>query len=466
MNPSPELRRDISLWSMFSLSFGAIIGVGWIVMLGGWIAAAGSIGATIAFLLGGLVIAMIAVAYGEASAAYPASGGDIVFVYHTFGVGAAFAVGWLLLLIYISVNGFLSVSAGWIVTELLRQDVAGVPITPAGERAIAIIGIVALAVINAVGARFATAFQTAATALLVLTSLLFVVASLVNGDFRNLQPYFANLNASAFDGVMSVFITTPLWYAGFNVVPQAMGERAGGVTPRQVVGAMILGVLGAIAFYAAVIVSAAMAMPREELLASSLPAAVAFSRAFGAPLLGKAALFAGLLGLVTSWNAVFFAGARVLFALGRARLLPQVFSSVSKRSGAPVNALAFITAASAGLVLLGRDNIANLANVSGIGFTLLFLCASISALKLRMRARGRGGALSFLMIVFAALASAAIAAIALWGARPAAQSPLSIEWLILLLWAGLGALLWIMLGAYRSQMPDRQRGEVLLSAIG
>ena len=53
------------------------------------------------------------------------------------------------------------------------------------------------------------------------------------------------------------------------------------------------------------------------------------------PFLGRVVLVAGILGLLTTWNAIFLAASRVVFALGRARLIPPVFGRVHARFESP-----------------------------------------------------------------------------------------------------------------------------------
>ena len=47
-------QRDVA-----AIAFGAMIGFGWIVLTGGFIEEAGSGGAAVAFLIGGVVIALV-----------------------------------------------------------------------------------------------------------------------------------------------------------------------------------------------------------------------------------------------------------------------------------------------------------------------------------------------------------------------------------------------------------------------
>ena len=52
----PQLKQTISGMGFFCLALGAMIGVGWITSLGGWLEEAGPIGAILAFRVGGLVL--------------------------------------------------------------------------------------------------------------------------------------------------------------------------------------------------------------------------------------------------------------------------------------------------------------------------------------------------------------------------------------------------------------------------
>ena len=81
--------------------------------------------------------------------------------------------------------------------------------------------------------------------------------------------------------------------------------------------------------------TAAMSLPRDELLQLDLPVAASLEAAFDSVLLVKLVLFAGLCGLITTWNALFFASTRLVFAMGRGRMLPETFAKVHPRYGSP-----------------------------------------------------------------------------------------------------------------------------------
>jgi APA family basic amino acid/polyamine antiporter len=458
-----SLKRDIGLWSMFTLGFGAMIGVGWIVMLGAWLNDAGSLGAILAFVFGGLLIAGFAVCYAEVSASFPGTGGDIVFVHGIFGTPAAFAIGWLLLFVYAAVSGFLSLSAGWVLEAFVGPEWASL----IDRKVAAIVGLLLICTLNVAGSKWAVLVQSAATYLLIFGALVFIVFGIFRGDGDNLQPLFAgSTSGQAAHGILAVFVTTPLWYAGFNVVPQAMGERSENVKPAQVVYAMLLGIIGAIVFYVAILFSGALAAPRTTLMEASLPAAVAFSAALGSSTAGKLVLLAGFLGLVTSWNAVYFAGGRVLYTLSTVKLLPGAFDHVNTKYGSPSRALIAIGAVSVFLVAFGADGIESLANASGTGFSLLFMIAALSALKLRHTPNSSinpfkvkfGGAIAACAVV----AGLGVTLLSLWNTRPRGSEIISSEWVVLALWSAIGTFTWFAMTSRRRSLSRNARHQMLI----
>ncbi|MEM6709754.1 MAG: amino acid permease, partial [Pseudomonadota bacterium] len=78
-------RRDV-----IALAFGAMIGWSWVVLAGDWIASAGVLGAVGAFVVGGLIMALIGLTYAELAAALPFAGGEHVYATRALGPGWAF----------------------------------------------------------------------------------------------------------------------------------------------------------------------------------------------------------------------------------------------------------------------------------------------------------------------------------------------------------------------------------------
>lgn len=62
-----------SLDALF-IGFGAMIGFGWSTLTGGWIDSAGTVGALLAMICGGIPMALVGLVYSELVAAMPQTG--------------------------------------------------------------------------------------------------------------------------------------------------------------------------------------------------------------------------------------------------------------------------------------------------------------------------------------------------------------------------------------------------------
>jgi basic amino acid/polyamine antiporter, APA family len=445
-----ELSGRLGLVQYFTISVGAAIGVAWIPLVGEWLALAGSLGAALAFALGAVVICLVVLAYIQVGAAVPVSGGEVAYAEALFGIRAAFLIGWILSFIYIAMAAFEAISVGWITATLL-PDIEG----PVAYRILGsdvhwgslLLGLSLAALfgwLHLRGTSSAALLQDLMTAAFFVVVAVFVTAGLLGGSRENLQPYFViQTEGWAWSGIAAVFGMTPLFYAGFNFAAQAIGERAPNVTPRQIGFVLGLSVLCAAVFYVLVIIAAAAAAPRSVLLSAELPAAAAFQAALGSAWLGNTVLVAGLLGLLTTWNALIFAAARILHRLATAGLLPQFFGTVSANTGAPVGALVFVTAASMVGAFAGRGALGLIVSSAGIGIAAAYLSVCIGALKLpRTNSPGVAtwsmSSLRWISVVAAALVTALIL-IEPFTSNPRVHLPNS--WLVLGVWIAVGLML-------------------------
>jgi APA family basic amino acid/polyamine antiporter len=106
MAAAPLLRRAIGPSGYFSISFGSIVGSGWVLVLGEWLRAAGPGGSIVGFVLGGLIMILVASCYGELMSRLPRAGGEFVYALHFLGPQFAFAVAWLLTLFFAALTAF------------------------------------------------------------------------------------------------------------------------------------------------------------------------------------------------------------------------------------------------------------------------------------------------------------------------------------------------------------------------
>lgn len=215
INSSKSLKKEIRLRSLFTLSFGTIIGVGWITVLGTWVTQAGPAGAMLGFAGGGLVMLFIGLCYAEVATMYPVSGGEVAYVYEMYGTKLAFAAGWLLAFNYIAVTSFEAISVGWVLSALFPGFGGPVLYTVLGQDVqlwslalgLAIMAVITL--VNCLGSGLTAIFQDVMTFGLLLASTAFVIAGAFLGDAANLKPAFSEHSGAALFGVMAVFVPSP-----------------------------------------------------------------------------------------------------------------------------------------------------------------------------------------------------------------------------------------------------------------
>ncbi|HEX7114500.1 MAG TPA: APC family permease [Steroidobacter sp.] len=440
MTQSQSLTGQLTPGQFFTMAVGAMIGAAWIPLLGIWLGDAGSIGAALAFLSATVLISLIGLAYIRVAAHVPISGAEVSYALHFFGRAAAFLTGWILCFIYIAVASFEAISIGWILSTLVPSiegpvvyRVLGADVK-AGSLALALGGTVVLCWLNARGATSAARTQHVLTLALFVASALFIAAGLLFGDFENLAPWFAERESGwRWGGVLALFVLTPLFFGGFNFAVQALGERAPGVTAQDIGRVLVLAILVTGLFYALVIIAAAMSLPRAALLAQPLPAAAAFRVAFDSVALGNVVLIAGLLGLVTTWNAVIFAAIRILHRLASAGLLMPAFANLHPKTGAPTVAIIFTGVVSAAGALLGLGALVPIVNAAGVGITAAYVVVCLAAWKLH---RDTLATVTVLIAAFVLLAACAEPFIA----TPTVHVPT--QWKVLIAWFASGIIVY------------------------
>jgi amino acid transporter len=84
-----ELKKVMNLKDVMSLAFGTMIGWGWIMLAGVWVAAAGVVGAVAAFIIGAILCIFVGLTYAELTPALPLAGGELVFAYRGLGYKAS-----------------------------------------------------------------------------------------------------------------------------------------------------------------------------------------------------------------------------------------------------------------------------------------------------------------------------------------------------------------------------------------
>jgi amino acid permease len=103
---------------VFVLAFGAMIGWAWVVLSGKWIETAGTLGAILAFVLGGMLVLFVGLVYAELASAMPSTQGVLLFSKTALGANAAFVCTWSIVLGFLSVIAFEAVALPSVITYL------------------------------------------------------------------------------------------------------------------------------------------------------------------------------------------------------------------------------------------------------------------------------------------------------------------------------------------------------------
>ncbi len=441
----PAPKSELGSLQLFTFGFGTIVGIAWVVLMGQLLGQAGLLGVLIGLSIGALMMGVVGLCYAQVGAQFPIAGGEVAYARLLYGVKTSHILGWFLLLSCILVCGFEMISVGWIASLLwpgmartrlysvLGNDVYLEPMA-------ASIGIQAMiAVVNYVGARGAGRLQALTTGGKILLSACFIVAGLrvANGAYS--KPLFVeDSTGSVWPGVISVVTIAPFWFSGFNAISQTFGERSRTVTAKRAANMIVISLAAAWVFYSLVLLSMSLIMPRQELLSYPLPTAAAFQAAFQSAAIGNIVLFAGLLGLVSTWNALFFSATRILSVLAADGFVAPAFGTLHPRSGSPKNAILFLAILIPAVGLLGKGVIGPLLGSFSVVMAGIYalVCAGVIILRRTIRARTLAQRVRKLLLPCLALgACAAIEAFALLEplrAWRAGRWP--IEWLMLLVW--------------------------------
>lgn len=446
-----ELDRVLKPSQILLIGFGTIIGAGWLIVLAEWIGIAGSYGSIIAMSIGCVLMLTVGWCFAEIGSIYPESGGAFIYAHKSFGRPVGFLTGWSLVLVYTAVTAFEAISLSWILSTLI-PGVRGVPAyqlfghdVMSGDLLFAALGMAVIAILNFMSVEVFAKTQQLLTVLLIVVGIGLIIGGLTEGHTANLSPTFV-VDRGPVMGILAVFVTVPFMFAGFDSIPQTLGERHPSMKASAVGWIITASILGAAVFYIAAILASSSLAPREELLAAELPIAAAFQAAFKVELVRNAALIAGAIGLLTTWNAVFYSGCRVLYAMSRAEMLPRCLSFVHPKRHVPVFGVAIMVLTSSGLVLIGRESVIVLAQVASLALAIIYLVVCAGVLKLRKKQMKRpfsvpGGrpviviAIVFCCFFLLVLANGAV--------QQLLANKLPVDWIIFCAWLVLGYFAWL-----------------------
>ncbi|MEZ5490170.1 MAG: APC family permease [Gammaproteobacteria bacterium] len=370
-------RRDV-----IALAFGAMVGWSWVVLTGTWILSAGTLGAILAFLIGGGAIAIVGLTYAELASALPFAGGEHVYSQRALGNSASFVCTWAIILGYVSVIAFEAVALPTVLSSLVPGLDRGYLWTIAGWDVYlswvltGVVGAVVMTTLNSIGVKMVAIAQTVVVALMLLVGALFIGGSAFSGSPDNLQPLFTD----GVSGITLVLVMVPFMFVGFDIIPQAAEEID---LPFHDIGtALVLSILMAIAWYSLIILGVGLVMDSGSLGDTDVVTAEANALIYGR-VGGTVLLLTGLAGILTTWNALIVGASRAIYAMAHANMLPQFLGKVHPKYRTPVNAILLAGALSLISPLFGRPALVWLVNAGGLGIVVAYTFVAWSFLALR-----------------------------------------------------------------------------------
>jgi amino acid transporter len=348
-----RLHREMGLIGLLFAAIGSIIGSGWLF---GALYAAEKSGpaSTIAWLLGGILMAFIALSYAELGTMFPVSGGVVRYPHYAFGSFTSYTFGWITWIATASTTAIEVMAALQYANSYLpwleKLDVNGVAVLtgPGFGVAVGLLGVFSL--INVIGIRWFKQLNNTLVwwklGIITLVIVIFLV-TVFHGS------HFSGATAGGFfpfgwEGVLSSIATAGVAfsYLGFRSAVELAGEARNPqkVVPIAVVGSIVITAI----IYVALQVAFIGALPLNALANGWANIGTSFIGEFNdvAATFGPLAAIAGFMGL--TWLAVLLyidafispadtgliyttVTSRISYAMGRNKNAPHSLAKVNDR---------------------------------------------------------------------------------------------------------------------------------------
>ncbi|MBU0635689.1 APC family permease [Candidatus Micrarchaeota archaeon] len=363
VNPEPQLKRSLGLFSTTLIGIGIILGAGIYALIGEGVAVAGA-NVWISFLAAAIVAGLTGLGYAELSSMYPKAGAEYNYVKNAFSKKWGFLAGWMII-----VSGFIAISTVALGFGGYFQAFTGFPLLASA------MGIVILsAIVVWIGVKqsawiggFFTLIETA--------GLLFIIW--LGISFFGTQPLidFSIPITSVLAGGALVFFA----FIGFEDIVRMSEETK---KPRKTIPrAIILSIIISSVLYILVAIAAISIVGAESLADSSAPLADVAGVAQGQ----ESFLVLSIIALFSTGNTVLLfllVVSRILYGMATEKSLPSFFGSINKRSspGHAVFATGFFA-----LLFLLVGSIGFVANITAFLLFVVFIIVNLSVIRLRLQ---------------------------------------------------------------------------------
>lgn len=381
-----QLARKLHVVDYFTLGWGTMVGVGWLVVMDDWLGRGGPLGGVLGFAIGGALLLPIGYIYGQLVAAMPDAAGEIAYTAKVFPQTVSYATGWMMFLAYFIVCPWEAVALGRIAAFIFPwldsfqiYSVAGRPVyLPHLALGLGLTALLTL--LNYRGIRLSATFQNwTAFAVLALFAI-FVSFGAAHGSPHNFPPLF---NHTSYISVLLVLQIVPYFMTGFESVAKSAEEASPEFRSAGYFLAIVLAIVVGALFYIIVIAAVAWASPWQKLPSGAFSTAVAFERALHARWIVSVILGAALLSLFKVFNGNFVAASRLLFALGRRGMVEPRLGRVHPQNQTPAVAVIWVGIATAAIMLAGEAILVPITEVGSVASALGWMAACASYYYMR-----------------------------------------------------------------------------------
>lgn len=329
----------------------------------------------LAFVVCGIVIAMIGLCFADAGSRFSETGGPYLYASNVFSPMAAFEVGWLVWLARVTGFGTLCNLFVQFLSYFWPGANSGV------ARLIVIIVIVAaFAGVTWVGIRQSVLVSNLLTAGKVVPILLFIIAGL----FLLNRHAFSLAAAPSFGKFSQSVLLLVFTFSGFEYAGILAGEAR---DPRRDVPFAVLGgIAGAGLLFVLIQVVCIGTLP--DLAASHQPLADASRRILG-PAGAAAMIFVAMVASAGTLSVQMLAAPRLLFAMAEQKQLPQVFARIHPRFSTP--SVSILATAGAMLLFTVMSRFIYALTVGALLRLLTYLatCAAVLVIQRRKQFQSR-----------------------------------------------------------------------------
>lgn len=431
-----QLARKLRVVDYFTLGWGTMVGVGWLVVMDDWLLRGGVLGAVLGFAIGGTLLLPIGYVYGKLVAAMPDAAGEVAYTAKVFPQSVSFATGWMMVLAYFIVCPWEAVAVGKIagyifpgLESLELYRIAGRPVyLPHLVIGLALTAIIT--VLNYRGIRLSATFQNWAAFGTLALFVVFVTFGFSKGSIDNFPPLFTH---GKFISVLLVMQIVPYFMTGYESVGKGAEEASPEFRASGFLKAICMAVVVGTLFYTIVIAAVGYVAPWHQLIGKKFMTAVAFERAVGSRWILSVILAAALLSLFKVFNGNFVAASRLFFAMGRRGLIDRTVSQIHPRNQTPSLAVVCIAVATGVCIFLGDAILVPVTEVGSVASALGWLAACAAYYQMRPAPRQR---------FVAAFGVVLCTLMVLMKIAPAVPGHFSAyEWLALTVWISIGTAL-------------------------